>query len=108
MLNLSSKRKIRILLFSVFTIFSLLIVRIGYIQLIQGKELQQLAYQQQSLDRKINPKRGTIYDSTEKYVLAVSSTVYTYSGRRAWTPTPTRDRTTAEQMATLSARGIAR
>ena len=77
MLNLSSKRKIRILLFSVFTIFSLLIVRIGYIQLIQGKELQQLAYQQQSLDRKINPKRGTIYDSTEKYVLAVSSTVYT-------------------------------
>ena len=55
----------------------LLITRIGYIQLIQGEKLQQLAYQQQSLNRKINPKRGTIYDSSKKYILAVSSTVYT-------------------------------
>lgn len=55
----------------------LLIIRIGYIQLIQGNELQAKAYEQQSLNRKINPKRGTIYDSSKKYVLAVSSTVYT-------------------------------
>ena len=32
---------------------------------------------QQTLDRSINPKRGTIYDSTGKNVLAVSSTVET-------------------------------
>ncbi len=36
-----------------------------------------MAYKQQSLDRKINPKRGTIYDATEKNVLAVSATVET-------------------------------
>ncbi|MBR3162927.1 MAG: hypothetical protein IKF17_02345 [Clostridia bacterium] len=77
MLKLSNKKKIRNILFTTFIILFLLIVRIGYIQLIQGKELQQLAYEQQSLNRKINPKRGIIYDSSKKYALAVSSTVYT-------------------------------
>ena len=38
-----------------------------------------MAYQQQTLDRKINPKRGVIYDTTGKNVLAVSSTVETVS-----------------------------
>ncbi len=36
-----------------------------------------MAYKQQSLDRLINPKRGTIYDATEKNILAVSATVET-------------------------------
>ena len=36
-----------------------------------------MAYDQQTLDRYINPKRGTIYDSTKKYILAISSTVET-------------------------------
>ena len=77
MLNLTSKKKIRVFLFVVFIILSFLITRIGFIQLIQGKELQKLAYDQQSLSRKITPKRGTIYDGSKKYTLAVSSTVYT-------------------------------
>lgn len=34
-----------------------------------------MAYAQHTLDRKINPKRGTIYDSTGKRVFAVSGTV---------------------------------
>ena len=38
-----------------------------------------MAYAQQTLNRKINPKRGTIYDSTEKNILAVSATVETVS-----------------------------
>ena len=52
-------------------------IRIGYIQFVQGSELQSMAYMQQTLDRNINPKRGTIYDATGKVVLAVSSTVET-------------------------------
>ena len=36
-----------------------------------------MAYIQQTLDRNINPKRGTIYDATGKNILAVSSTVET-------------------------------
>ena len=43
----------------------------------QGSELKELAYMQQTLDRTINPKRGTIYDSTGKNVLAISSNVET-------------------------------
>lgn len=75
--NVSRKRRIMYSLFIAFTILALLVVRIGYIQFIQGEELQTLAYQQQSIDRKINPKRGTIYDATGKNVLAVSATVET-------------------------------
>ena len=76
-IKLSSKKKMRNVLFISFLIIICLIVRIGYIQLIQGKELNKLAYEQQTLDRKINPKRGTIYDATGKNILAVSSTVET-------------------------------
>ena len=76
-IKLSSKKKMRNILFVSFLIIICLIVRLGYIQLIQGKELSKLAYEQQTLDRKINPKRGTIYDATGKNILAVSSTVET-------------------------------
>ena len=76
-IKLSSKKKMRNILFISFLIIICLIVRIGYIQLIQGRELAELAYEQQTLDRKINPKRGTIYDATGKNILAVSSTVET-------------------------------
>ena len=76
-MKLSSKKKMRNTLFVVFLILICLIVRIGYIQFIKGEELSQLAYKQQTLDRSINPKRGTIYASDQKTILAVSSTVET-------------------------------
>ena len=75
--KLSSKKKMRNTLFICFIILLCLIGRIGVIQFVQGEELSSLAYQQQTLDRKINPKRGTILDSTGKKILAVSSTVET-------------------------------
>jgi len=75
--KLSSKKKMRNTLFIVFFIILCLIGRIGYIQFFQGEELQTLAYQQQTLDRNISPKRGTIYDSSGEIVLAISSTVET-------------------------------
>ena len=65
-IKLSNKKKMRNTLFIVFLIIVCLIGRIGYIQFIQGSELRSLAYQQQTLDRSINPKRGTILDSTRK------------------------------------------
>ena len=74
-IKLSSKKKMRKLLFTTFLIMIILIGRLGYIQFIQGKELRILAYEQQTLDRYVNPKRGTIYDATGKIELAVSSTV---------------------------------
>ena len=74
-MKITNKKKMKNILFISFTILIGLITRIGYIQFIQGKELSSLAYEQQTLDRTINPKRGTIWDSTGKNALAVSSTV---------------------------------
>ena len=75
--KLSTKKKMKNTLFISFLIILCLIGRLGYIQLFQGKELSSLAYEQQTLDRSINPKRGTIYDSTGENILAISSTVET-------------------------------
>ena len=76
-INLSCKKRMLKILFIAFLIFSLLIGRIAFIQFVDGKKLQNLAYEQQIQKRAINAKRGTIYDSTGKYILAVSSTAYT-------------------------------
>ena len=76
-INLKNKKKMRIALFISFFIFIALSGRIAYIQFINGEHLQTLAYDQQVQKRKINPKRGLIYDASEKYILAISSTVYT-------------------------------
>ena len=62
-------------LFVVILLFILLMGRIGYIQFIKGVELRKLVGEQQSLSRSITAKRGTIYDSTGKYILAMSANV---------------------------------
>ena len=77
--NISRKRRLRNMLFITFAICMALIVRIGIIQFVQGSELQSMAYMQQTLNRKISPKRGTIYDATGKNILAVSASVETVS-----------------------------
>ncbi len=76
-LNMSRRKRIMYMMFIAFLILVLLIIRIGFIQFVQGEWLSELAYNQQSIDRQINPKRGTIYDATGKNILAVSSTVET-------------------------------
>ncbi len=77
MMKLSNKKKIRNMLFIIFIVMILLVIRLAYIQLIDGKRLANLAYEQQTLDRSINAKRGTIYDSTGETILAISSSVET-------------------------------
>lgn len=74
-ISLSSKKKMRNGLFVVMVIILLLTTRLGYIQLVWGAELNNQATSQQSQSRKITAKRGTIYDATGKYELAVSSSV---------------------------------
>jgi len=74
--NISRKRRMIYMLLIACIILLALIIRVGWIQFVDGGKLQTLAYEQQTLDRKINPKRGTIYDSN-MIEIAVSSTVYT-------------------------------
>ena len=75
--KLSSRKKMRNMLFICFLLILILLGRLGFIQFIRGEELSSMAYIQQTLDRNINPKRGTIYDAAGKNILAVSSTVET-------------------------------
>ena len=65
------------ILYISFCIFLLLIIRLAVIQLLQGGKLQEMVYEQQTLERAINPRRGTIYDRTGEYILAISATCET-------------------------------
>ena len=75
--NISRKKRMKneIIIFGLVLVG--LLVRIGWLQFGIGAELQAKAYVQQTSDRTINPRRGTIYDSTGTTILAVSSTVET-------------------------------
>ena len=52
-------------------------IKLAWVQFVQGEDLTNKATEQLNSSRGINSKRGTIYDTTEKNVLAQSSTVYT-------------------------------
>lgn len=69
-------KRVRIVAVVIVIILLVLILRLFYLQFIKGSELKELAYKQQTINRIISPKRGTIYDSTGK-ALAISSQVDT-------------------------------
>ena len=71
------KKRIKWLAFLIFWVFIALIVRTGYLQFFEGERLKELAYIQQTSDRNINPRRGTMFDTTGTKELAVSSFVET-------------------------------
>ena len=73
----STKKLMKFTMILTIMIFIGLAIRIGYIQFVDGDMLTRKAYDQQTSDRNVNPKRGTIYDNTGKTILAVSSTVET-------------------------------
>ena len=77
--DVTRKRKLRNLLIVFFLLQILLIIRVSFIQFVQGEELQAMAYSQQTLNRNINPKRGRILDRTGKIELAVSASTETVS-----------------------------
>ncbi len=77
-------------------LFSALVVRIGYIQFIWGPTLAKEALEQQTRDRVINAKRGTIYDRNGKQ-LAVSADVETVG----LSPATVRDTGKAEEYAKI-------
>ena len=68
--KISPKRIGSILFVAIFFMVALL-VRVGYLQFVNGSKLQNLATSQQTLTETISAKRGTIYDSTGN-VLAIS------------------------------------
>ncbi len=72
--GLKMKKRLLVLLMF-FTIFIIgLLVRVGWLQIVRGNELQEKAFEQQNSDREITPRRGTIVDRNGR-VLAMSANV---------------------------------
>lgn len=75
--NFIHAKKLRLILIITILIFLLLLGRIGFLQFVQGSELKELAYQQQTINQIISPNRGNIYDRTGTTALAISAQVDT-------------------------------
>lgn len=73
----NSKRLRKVFMFA-FIIFLLLIIRLFWIQFIDGSWLKEKAYRQQTSSKIISPERGTIFDVNGK-ALAISEEVDTVS-----------------------------
>lgn len=73
-LNFSNKLLIYIIVIAI--LFVLLLGRIAWLQFVNGAYLKEMAVRQQTTNRILSPKRGTIYDSTGK-ALALSAEVDT-------------------------------
>lgn len=76
--NVLSVKKFRIVLAALIILFLFLILRLIWLQFIEGSSLKEQAYNQQTTDQIISTSRGTIYDSTGKK-LAVSTPTDTVS-----------------------------
>lgn len=67
------KKRLRNSLIVTISIMLGLVIRIGWIQFIDGEKLQKMAYMQHTMEREFNPKRGTIYDASGEKILAISA-----------------------------------
>lgn len=74
--SLKVKKRFTVIFLIFSFLFVLLAVRIGYIQFVDGERLSGEALEQQTRDRLVNAKRGTIYDRNGKQ-LATSGDVET-------------------------------
>lgn len=71
-------KRLKVLSFFGIAIFAGLIIRLFWIQFVNGASLKEKAYRQQTSSTIISPKRGTVYDSNGK-ALAISEDVDTIS-----------------------------
>lgn len=76
--TLSQRKKIGWLLAGAVVLFCALIVRVGWLQIVDGAKLSMAAREQQTSDSIITPKRGLIYDRNMK-ILANNLSVETIS-----------------------------
>lgn len=75
--ELTRKKRMKNMIIVGLIIMVGLLGKIYWIQFVMGEDLKYQAFLQQTLDRRINPKRGVIYDATGKKILAMSATVET-------------------------------
>ena len=74
--NFIYTKKLKITFVVILVMFVLLLIRLGFLQFVEGNSLKESAYKQQAINQTISPKRGNIYDSTGQS-LAISARVDT-------------------------------
>ena len=72
---IKSKKRIIFMLVLCFVFAIILLSRLVYIQVIKSNYYTQKAYEQQTKERTVSAKRGTIYDATGQKILAQSVSV---------------------------------
>ena len=72
-ISIMVKRKLLFFLVMSVLAFVVLMVRVVYIQTAKSEELQNMAYEQQTRDRLITPKRGNIEDRNGKGIAVTQS-----------------------------------
>lgn len=76
--NLQNKKRMLVFLLCFFLVTIALVVRLGYIQIIDGEEYKKQAMENWSRDISISAKRGTIYDAKgKKLAVSVNSSTVT-------------------------------
>ncbi len=76
--NLQNKKRMLVFLLCFFLVTIALVVRLGFIQLINGEEYKKQAMENWSRDITISAKRGTIYDAKgKKLAVSVNSNTVT-------------------------------
>ncbi|MCL2383459.1 MAG: hypothetical protein FWC79_04845 [Oscillospiraceae bacterium] len=91
-ISIGRKKRMRNMILVSFIILFGLVIRIGFIQFVQGAELQAMAHAQQTLNRRISPRRGTIWDATGENVLAMSASAETVTVNPRNIPTESRSK----------------
>ena len=76
--NTVTSGRIRACMFFMIAILCVLLLRIGFLQFVEGASLKEQAYKQQTINKLVSAKRGNILDSTGK-MLATSAQVDTVS-----------------------------
>ena len=60
--NTVTSKRLTYAMLTMFIVLFALLLRIGYLQFIKGSYLKEEAFQQQTVSKLINPKRGNILD----------------------------------------------
>lgn len=76
-LSLKNRKRVMTILIIVSLVILLLVIRLVYLQIVKYNYYTSKAYEQQTRERTVKAKRGTIYDTTGDKVLAQSISVST-------------------------------
>lgn len=77
-ITINGKKKIIFIMICIQITFLIVIIRLFHIQVRKAPEYQKMAYEQQTRDRLISPKRGQILDRN-KNIIATNKSVYSIS-----------------------------